>query len=381
MNEKRKKKILAIDNDKSVCSMIVQTLESIGFDVSDAASPEEAVEKAREIEPDLVFCSLLLQGSNGLKVSKLIHSIKSLKKVPFIMLISYPGELDPRYTVTIGIVDVLVKPLNADEIVSKTQNVLGKDTVPEEDIVEIEEDHEIAEGIEQRVEGEELVAESLEPQEMVLEHEAESIEQDAEGEEDKELDEESIEEDWQESSTDKKEHPTKKIILVFVTVLIILGLSIGAFKIKELFRQDTSKEMPGPRLKEIPVKKKPVLKETITDRLPIGDSKTKGVVPLVSIDKPKAVSTKPLSPRKAKASKKRTYSVQVGAFKNDKNAILFADKLKQKGYDVFIQHDLWANNKMIHRVMIGKFDESQKALEQSRVILEKEGIKSIIYRD
>lgn len=131
MTNKMRGKILVIDDDRVASDIIVKTLLSRGFDVSVVANPDRGMEKAQEDSPDLVFISLFFPDSNGLKVSKRIHSLEGLEKVPVVMLISYKGELDPKYTSTIGIIDVLVKPLKPEEIISKITKVLGKNALSE----------------------------------------------------------------------------------------------------------------------------------------------------------------------------------------------------------------------------------------------------------
>ena len=126
VTSKGKKRVLVIDDEESVRSLFVKTLEPKGFDVVTSADPDVGVEGARETEPDLIFISLLFPHSNGLKVSKAIHADESLQKVPIVMLITYRGELDPKYTSTIGVVDVLVKPLGAKDILAKTVSLLGE---------------------------------------------------------------------------------------------------------------------------------------------------------------------------------------------------------------------------------------------------------------
>jgi two-component system cell cycle response regulator DivK len=129
VTSKGKKRVLVIDDDENVRSLFVRTLEPKGFDVVTSADPEVGVEGARDTQPDLMFISLLFPHSNGLKVSKAIHADKSLQGVPIVMLITYRGELDPKYTSTIGVVDVLVKPLGAKDILAKTVSLLGGDAV------------------------------------------------------------------------------------------------------------------------------------------------------------------------------------------------------------------------------------------------------------
>jgi len=120
-----KRTILVIDDDQSVCDSISRTLSGRGYEVYAETQHQKGIEKAGEILPDLIFIGLLLNTSNGLKVSKEIHALEELRRVPVVMIISYQGELDPKYTRAIGIVDVLIKPLKESDIIVKTEAVLG----------------------------------------------------------------------------------------------------------------------------------------------------------------------------------------------------------------------------------------------------------------
>lgn len=118
-------KVLVIDEEKSSVSVFGKALEPRGIDVFVMDTPDKGIEKAIEIEPDLIFVNLIFQESNGLKVSKLIHAVEKLRKVPIIMLLSHKSDLDPKYTTTIGVVDVLTRPFAPDAILSKTLAALG----------------------------------------------------------------------------------------------------------------------------------------------------------------------------------------------------------------------------------------------------------------
>lgn len=134
------KKILVIDDDMATCTMIEQTLGNRGYNVRISPDARSGYETARSFVPDLIFINLLLPDTNGLKLSKAVHALDFLRHVPVIMFVSSYGELDTRYTVTIGIVDTLVKPLKEEDVIAKTATVLGYDagTVePEETIRKI----------------------------------------------------------------------------------------------------------------------------------------------------------------------------------------------------------------------------------------------------
>ena len=101
----------------------------VGFEVINFSDSEKAIEKAKELEPSLIFVSLVLSRSNGLKVSAVIQTIESLKNVPIFLLISSPEEFNKRYATYLGIKDVLIKSLNIDTIVSEILKTIREDTV------------------------------------------------------------------------------------------------------------------------------------------------------------------------------------------------------------------------------------------------------------
>jgi cell division septation protein DedD len=76
---------------------------------------------------------------------------------------------------------------------------------------------------------------------------------------------------------------------------------------------------------------------------------------------------------------KEVYSLQVGIYEAKKYADLTSKKLKLKGYDVFILRSSNTDGAFVYRVLVGEYDTRKDALQQSKSILQKEGIASFIY--
>lgn len=521
-------KILIIDDDQEVIRSVARPLQEKGFDVISAVGFQNGLDKAQETMPDLVYLSLLLQGSNGLKTSKAIHSIEGLEKVPVIMMISYEGELDPRYTVTIGIVDVIAKPPDPGAVIAKVENILGaadvsalteetegepeveeaealslqedtesyleevaveaealddttllsQDAVTIEDEAEISDELEPAEIAEEPVEQPEEEAfkddvleldeeedfpgvtefspdaasedstEFDEPSELkpadepaIPDEDFESLSAEEPFPDDRTADEFSIDEEIdapepsvekdsfteeeptstdedlrsQEDAidqlrasdddkdaldleqfgfddTDKGEERKKLPLLIGAVAVVIIGLGAGAFLTKKIFFGDSDIPPTAP-VEEARVTEEGVPDETIKEVLPLDEGPAQKITPETRPDtvkkkvQPPATVPKPRSSRPAPTIKKETsakkgsYSVQAGAFGNEKNAVTLVNRLKNKGYDAFMQKHMTADKKTIYRVFAGTFNENKKALELSRTILEKEGIKSFVHRN
>ncbi len=388
MSERQEEKIIVIDDDHSTCKLILRELEAKGLEVIIISDPENAVEKAKQIEPDLIFISLLSFGSEGLRVCKSIHSIKNLREVPVIMLISHPGELDPQYAALFGVVDILIKPLNTDELISKTMNVLGKGavssakyTIPREPLVEkeirmfpLDEESNVPDAPK---------AESIKAPSELLEDE--TVEQ-KKNYADKEADKDLFKEDY-ESYRGIKKSFVKRRLPIYAALLIFAGFSVTVF-----FFTDTGEKLISAFLEETPGEKESVQKDTTAETLLADKIETKKVFPPVVVDRPEesvapAAETgttnivegkKKIPPKKSEFFKKTGYSIQVGLYENEKNAVLFVDKLKEKGYEVFVIKDLRADNRSVYRVLVGKFRNKNEALNLSRVIRQKEGIQSFV---
>jgi twitching motility two-component system response regulator PilG len=397
-----RKRVLVIDSDSKTCGLIADTLGPKGFEVFPFADPDEGVAKAAEIRPDLVFISILFSGSNGLKISRAVHSVEGLQKVPVIMLISYADELDPKYTSTIGIVDVIQKPVSAEEILSKTVVILGEGTVPEEgkektpevavteeaDAASLDEEWMTFLDTEDREKAEAQSAETPPDEEPAGEPigaaeaaspgaEEDTVDNTTEflREEERQVPEPAYEEEPQEVVAGSQGRPMKKFLFMAVVVVVfVVGAGIGAY----LFFQGRGSVITRPVAK-VPVKKAPAAvadrnvtppeKPATTTQAPAA---AKAVTAAPPASQKAATPTANEAPRKAK----ETYSVQVGAFQNGKNAAALADKLKKNGYDAFVLDE---PGKPVHRVLIGRFDSRKEAAAEAKRLVEREGLKSIIF--
>jgi twitching motility two-component system response regulator PilG len=373
------KRVVVIDSDSGACGLIAETLGPRGFEVYPFADPDEGVAKAGEIRPDLVFISILFSGTNGLRVSRAVHSVEGLQRVPVIMLISCPDEVDLRYTSTMGIVDTAVKPLNAEEILSKALAVVGEGVAPdatEEELLEVPVREEAASLVGEWMmlldegdrETEEVLPEVQPVHEAEEDHAAEVFETEdaiAWRAEDDTEDFLSAEELGEPEPTDEDDHPEfvartqrgpmKRFFFVAAAVFVlVVGAGVGAY----LFFQGQGSKIATP-VARVPLKK--------------AQAVTKAV--MVS---PSALQTGAgEAAKEAARAQKETCSIQVGAFRNQENAAALIEKLKKKGYDAFILNE---PGRAMRRVLIGKFGSREEAVAQARLIFEREGLKSIILR-
>jgi DNA-binding response OmpR family regulator/cell division protein FtsN len=122
-------RILIVDNDRTAVETVMDSLETEGFLVFSADTPEEGIDKARKIGPSLAFVNIVMPGQSGLHICKEIKNLPGMSSVPIIMLTIRDGAFDPRYTELFGIIDVLKKPLDRERVLETVHRHLE---IPEE---------------------------------------------------------------------------------------------------------------------------------------------------------------------------------------------------------------------------------------------------------
>ena len=91
MNDQKMKRIMVVEDESIVAMDIQRRLESLGYEVADVfATGEEAVEKTRNIQPDLILMDIMLAGEmNGMEAA---DHIRHQFDIPIIYLTAYADE-------------------------------------------------------------------------------------------------------------------------------------------------------------------------------------------------------------------------------------------------------------------------------------------------
>ena len=121
--------ILIIDDDTENTRHMIETLEARDYLVFTAPNRDAALTMARKVRPRLIFINPAMPEGGGLELCSTIHEDEEFKEVPIIMLSTFAGATDPRYTSCYGIVDSLKTPFVPEELISKTEDVLLKQPV------------------------------------------------------------------------------------------------------------------------------------------------------------------------------------------------------------------------------------------------------------
>ncbi len=114
-------RILVVDDDTALAEMIGIVLRGEGFEPEFCADGAEAVERQRELKPDLVLLDLMLPGLDGIEVCA---RIREESGVPIIMLTAKSDTTDVVRGLESGADDYVVKPFDPKELVARIRTRL-----------------------------------------------------------------------------------------------------------------------------------------------------------------------------------------------------------------------------------------------------------------
>lgn len=129
-----KKRILIVDDDENIAELISLYLVKECFDTEIAANGEEALEKFKSYEPNLILLDIMLPGIDGYDVCR---EIRKDSNVPIIMLSAKGEVFDKVLGLKIGADDYMVKPFDSNELVARVQAILRRTTPWEDPVSEV----------------------------------------------------------------------------------------------------------------------------------------------------------------------------------------------------------------------------------------------------
>ncbi|SIQ14872.1 two-component system, OmpR family, alkaline phosphatase synthesis response regulator PhoP [Peribacillus simplex] len=118
------KKILVVDDEQSIVTLLQYNLEQAGYSVITALDGEQGLEAAVDIRPDLVVLDLMLPKMDGLEVCKQLRQQKI--NIPILMLTAKDDEFDKVLGLELGADDYLTKPFSPREVVARIKAILRR---------------------------------------------------------------------------------------------------------------------------------------------------------------------------------------------------------------------------------------------------------------
>ena len=119
------RKILVVDDNDNVRSFLVLLLErSGGYETLEAATGEEAVEKAISQRPDLILMDIRLPGISGVGATEAIKNNPSAAQIPIIAFSALLSVEWKQQALKAGMVAYLQKPINFELLMETIQKFI-----------------------------------------------------------------------------------------------------------------------------------------------------------------------------------------------------------------------------------------------------------------
>jgi two-component system, OmpR family, alkaline phosphatase synthesis response regulator PhoP len=125
-------KILIADDEPDIVEILSFNLSKEGYQVFTAQDGNEAVQKARDIVPDLVVLDMMMPGKSGIEVCEILRSNPVFKNTLIIFLTALSDESTQIKGLSTGADDYVTKPVSPRIFISKVQSLLrraSKETV------------------------------------------------------------------------------------------------------------------------------------------------------------------------------------------------------------------------------------------------------------
>ena len=120
-----KPKILVVDDENLIVTMIKDTLEANNYHVITARDGEEGLARARTEKPDLIILDVMMPKLDGFKVARLLKFDVRYRHIPIIMLTARAGTTDRDISINSGADAYLVKPLDLVSLLTKIKELLA----------------------------------------------------------------------------------------------------------------------------------------------------------------------------------------------------------------------------------------------------------------
>ena len=119
-------RILVVEDESAIAELISINLRHAGFEVTIAASADQAQYEVDRVLPELVVLDWMLPGQSGLALARHWRSASRTKELPIIMLTARVEETDKVSGLDAGADDYLTKPFSTNELLARIRAVLRR---------------------------------------------------------------------------------------------------------------------------------------------------------------------------------------------------------------------------------------------------------------
>ncbi len=117
-------KILVVDDEENLRSLISFRLEAKGFTVQSATNGLEAIEKAKSDRPDLIVLDIMMPDLDGFGVLEILKGDGALSGIKVLLLSAKGAQEDVDKGMEAGANGYMAKPFRAENLIEEIEKIL-----------------------------------------------------------------------------------------------------------------------------------------------------------------------------------------------------------------------------------------------------------------
>ena len=127
-----KPRILIIEDERGLTDVLTYNLQREGYETLVAHDGQEGLRKAQMQMPDVILLDIMLPGTDGLEVCRILRAGKQTSKIPILMLTAKSEETDQIVGFTVGADDYVTKPFSVKVLLQRIRALKRRaDSAPE----------------------------------------------------------------------------------------------------------------------------------------------------------------------------------------------------------------------------------------------------------
>jgi len=118
------KSVLIVDDNEYLREIFSSILRFSGYEIVEAESGAEAIEKAAAAKPHLILLDLALPDMNGIDVARSIKRNQRSAHIPIIVCSAFSTGEEKEDSLSAGVVDYLQKPISSQVLKAKIEKFI-----------------------------------------------------------------------------------------------------------------------------------------------------------------------------------------------------------------------------------------------------------------
>jgi DNA-binding response OmpR family regulator len=119
-------RIMVVEDEEDLARLLSYNLKREGFSPVEVGNGSDVIRMVRSGKPDLVLLDLMLPGTGGMEVCRMLKGSPDTRNIPVIMLTAKGEEIDKVLGLELGADDYITKPFSINEVIARIRAVLRR---------------------------------------------------------------------------------------------------------------------------------------------------------------------------------------------------------------------------------------------------------------